>query len=284
MRTVRTTNTKLAMAMALLLLLPRASQAAEIAITLDDLPYAMPSRVSLDEGRGIVDAVNRTLKEHGVQAMGFAIGARITPETEPLIASFVQAGHDLGNHSWSHPDYNELTSGEFRTETMRAHSAISRWTRSGNFYRFPFLHQGETPEKLAASSAILAELGYRNVPVSIDDDDFRFNSDYVQALANGDSDGADAIAELYLEHMKERTAFFQNLARERLGRDVKHILLLHMNRINADHLGDLLDWYRSEGWNFIAVREALADPIYATAGGYAGPKGLSQIQRVAGTE
>lgn len=157
------------------------SLAADIAISLDDLPYAMPARVTLAEGRDIVADINRTLKEHGVIAMGFAIGERISPETEPLIEAFVKAGHTLGNHSWSHPDFNKLTPAEFRSETSKADQAISPWIVGQKFYRFPFLHQGETLEKLNASSAVLSELGYRNVPVSIDDDDLQYNSDYVVA-------------------------------------------------------------------------------------------------------
>ncbi len=51
-----------------------------------------------------------------------------------------------------------------------------------------------------------------------------------------------------------------------------------MNKLNADHLGALLDWYYTAGWNFITVQEALEDPVYATAGRYAGPKGLSQVE------
>lgn len=268
----------------LLSALPGTGSAADIAISLDDLPYAMPARVSLNDGRNIVSDINRVLKEHGITAMGFAIGERIAPETEPLIEAFVAAGHDIGNHSWSHPDYSKLTPDEFRVETIKADKVLSPWLTGQKFYRFPFLRQGETPEKLQASSAILSELGYRNVPVSIDDDDFQFNSDYTQALANGDSEAAEAIAEKYLEHMKERTIHFQRLAKSKFGRDVKHIVLLHMNKINADHLGALLDWYHMEGWNFITVQQALEDPIYATAGGYAGPKGLSQVERVSGSE
>lgn len=60
---------------------------------------------------------------------------------------------------------------------------------------------------------------------------------------------------------KNAAAFFQDLSQRAPGRDVPHILLLHMNRINADHLGTLLDWYASEGWTFITVAEALKDPL-----------------------
>lgn len=82
--------------------------------------------------------------------------------------------------------------------------------------------------------------------------------------------------------MQERTAYFQSLALDELGGDVDHVLLIHLNKINADHLSTLLDWYASEGWTFITVGEALSDPVFSRPDLYEGPRGLSQIERVLG--
>lgn len=269
-----------AVAAVLLLALSARAEAAEIAITLDDLPYAMPTRVGPEQGREIVERINRTLAAYDVTAMGFAIGDKLAPEALPALQAFADAGHTVANHSWSHPDYDKITAAELKSELERADAALAPWMAVERFFRFPFLHSGATPEKRAAAAGILAALGYRDVPVSIDDDDFQYNSDYMTALAAGDATAAQRIAAGYLAHMKAQTAQFQAMARERLGRDVKHILLLHMNRINADHLGELLAWYRAEGWSFITAQEALADPIYGMESRYDGPKGLSQIERV----
>ncbi|MGK9167719.1 polysaccharide deacetylase family protein [Inquilinus limosus] len=270
----------LAIALTMSLAAARPGQAADVAITLDDLPYAVPSRVSPQEGLAIVEAINRTLGRYGVIATGFAIGQKVNPDSLPALLAFVHAGHGLGNHSWSHPDYNRLTPEEFRTETARADQGLADWLTDGKYYRFPFLHQGETSEKREAAAAILAQLGYQNVPVSIDNDEYQFNDDYMKALAKGGSKAAREIAGRYLQHMQERTGYFQALAKDKLGRDIKHILLLHMNRINADHLDDLLGWYKAQGWSFITVQEALMDPVYSAEDHYVGPKGLSQIERV----
>ncbi|KGM34291.1 polysaccharide deacetylase family protein [Inquilinus limosus] len=269
-----------AIAAALLLVLAARAEAADIAITLDDLPYAMPARVDPTQGLDIVERINRTLAAYDVTAMGFAIGEKVSPEALPALEAFAAAGHTVANHSWSHPDYDKITAAEFGSEVERADTALAPWMAGGKFFRFPFLHSGATAEKRIAAAEILVALGYRDVPVSIDDDDFRYNSDYMAALAAGDAEGAQRIAAGYLAHMKAQTEHFQAMARQRLGRDVKHILLLHMNRINADHLGTLLAWYRAEGWTFITAQEALADPVYGMASRYDGPKGLSQIERV----
>lgn len=259
------------------------AQAQEIAITLDDLPYIMPSRTSPAEGLAQVEAVNRALAAHKITATGFVVGRQLNRRSIPALRAFADAGHTVGNHSWSHPDYGRLTLEEFHDETARTDAAISEWLGDGpHQYRFPYLREGETEAAKTAADAVLTGLGYMNVPVTIDNDEWRFNADYLAALDVGDCAAAKQVAAQYIAHMQERTAHFQTLAQGALGRDVKHILLLHMNRINADHLGDLLDWYAAEGWTFITVENAMSDPLFAAPDLYAGPRGLSQIERMMG--
>lgn len=254
----------------------------EIAITLDDLPYALSSRTSPSEGLTQVRAVVDALDAHGIIATGFAVGGQIGWRSRRALTAFAEAGHTVGNHSWSHPDYGTLTPQAFREETARTDEALSRWMGESRLYRFPFLREGETEAAKAAAEDVLAELGYVNAPVTIDTDDWRFNADYLDALEAGDEAAAAEIAEAYLAHMRERTLHSEALAQEAVDRDIPHILLLHMNRINADHLGALLDWYAAEGWDFIAIEDALADPFYTLPDIYVGPRGLSQIERIMG--
>ena len=257
-------------------------QAQQIAITLDDLPYVLRSRTTPQEGMKIIRDVNAALKTHDIIATGFAIGNQINEETAPVMDAFANAGHTVGNHSWSHPDYGTLTRWAFRREVRRTDRALKPWMQGQKYYRFPFLREGKTEKTKRAAENVLTNQGYENVPVTIDNDDWRFNSDYVDALDMGDQSEAQRIATAYLEHMKERTAYFQALSQKALGRDVSHILLLHMNKINADHLDDLLAWYDTNGWTFITVEQALRDPLFTAPDLYTGPRGLSQIERVLG--
>ncbi|MEM8789283.1 MAG: polysaccharide deacetylase family protein [Pseudomonadota bacterium] len=256
--------------------------AREIAITFDDLPYVLPSRTSPAEGVAQVHAVNEALAAHRMVATGFAVGSQTGWRSRRAIAAFADAGHTIGNHSWSHPDYGTLTPEAFREETLRTDEALAPWIGARRFYRFPFLREGETQQTKAAAEAVLAALGYVNVPVTIDTDDWRYNADYLDALDQGDEAAAAEVAAAYVVHIQERTRHFEVLAQDALGREVPHILLLHMNRINADHLETLLDWYAAEGWRFVPVEEALRDPLFAMPDLYAGPRGLSQIERVMG--
>lgn len=255
---------------------------SRVAVTIDDLPYVMPSRTSPEDGLRYTKQITAAMREHGIIATGFVVGQQINAQSLSALQAFVDAGHTIGNHSWSHPDYGTLTRDAFFEETRRTDEVLQQWIDGQRFYRFPFLREGETEATKAAATEVLSELGYQNVPVTIDNDEWQFNADYVAALQDGNNEAAAIIAQNYLAHMKERTAFFQNLAIEELGSDVDHILLIHLNRINADHFGTLLDWYNERGWSFIPVEEAMSHPLYSRPDNYAGPRGLSQIERVLG--
>ncbi len=255
---------------------------SRIAITIDDLPYVMPSKTSPDEGLRYTNQINAALQKHGIIATGFAVGQQINPQSLPALRAFAGAGHTIGNHSWSHPDYGTLTRDEFHGETGRTDEILQQWIDGPRYYRFPFLREGETEATKAAATQVLAEFGYQNVPVTIDNDEWQFNADYLEALEEGNAAVAATIARDYVAHMQERTAFFQTLAIDELGGDVDHILLIHLNRINADHLGTLLEWYDAQGWTFILVEEAITHPLFSRPDIYAGSRGLSQIERVLG--
>jgi len=76
---------------------------------MDDLPFVLRSRTTPQEGMKIVHDINAAMKPHKIVATGFAIGRQIDDETIPVMDAFTAAGHKVGNHSWSHPDYDTLT-------------------------------------------------------------------------------------------------------------------------------------------------------------------------------
>jgi len=60
---------------------------------------------------------------------------------------------------------------------------------------------------------------------------------------------------------------------------IRRVLLLHANRLNADHLERVLAALRLTGAAFIPLRVAVADAAYALPDPYVGPRGLSWLQR-----
>lgn len=80
------------------------------------------------------------LDSYGVKATFFLLGerARLYPEA----AAYIHAsGHELGNHSYSHPDFTDLSPAAAAREIAAARDAIYRATRSyPKHFRFPYGH------------------------------------------------------------------------------------------------------------------------------------------------
>jgi hypothetical protein len=97
----------------------------------------------------------------------------------------------------------------------------------------------------------------------------------------GDLTEADAVAEAYVAHLREAAEHFREAGREKFGREVDHVLLLHANAIAARHVGDVLDALEADGFSIASLEEVLSDPIYSRVDEYVGRVGLSWIYRAA---
>lgn len=86
---------------------------AEIALTFDDGPSRWTAEIAA------------VFEEHGCRATFFLSGPAV--ETRPEdVAILVAAGHELGNHLWSHTDASTQGSDEIRAELERTAEAIQR--------------------------------------------------------------------------------------------------------------------------------------------------------------
>ena len=87
-----------------------------IAITIDDLPG-----VNLDDYQEVTDKLLTSLKKYQVPAIGFVnennlyryYKHKLDSTRLKLLDDWLAAGMELGNHTYSHPDYNRLTFEEF---------------------------------------------------------------------------------------------------------------------------------------------------------------------------
>jgi len=70
------------------------------------------------------------------------------------------------------------------------------------------------------------------------------------------------VAGEYLRFAAVKIDYCESVARELFGRQIKHILLLHANELNADNFGRLVKLFTERGYRFITLKEALIDPVY----------------------
>jgi peptidoglycan/xylan/chitin deacetylase (PgdA/CDA1 family) len=86
-------------------------QRAEIALTFDDGPSRWTAEIAA------------CFEEHGYNATFFLRGAAVE-ERPKMVAALATAGHELGNHLWSHTNAATQSRAELRTELERTADAI----------------------------------------------------------------------------------------------------------------------------------------------------------------
>jgi peptidoglycan/xylan/chitin deacetylase (PgdA/CDA1 family) len=261
----------------------------EVAITFDDLPGVQVPRGHC--GHRFLLALNRdlvdTLVAHRIPALGLVTGSRLCDDRpgalEELLVIWAAAGFDLGNHSFSHFDLNDTPPATYETDVIRGEAAIKRVLEKRGkrlvYFRHPYLHAGKDIATKKSFDAFLARRGYRVAPVTIDNQEWVFAAVYAQALRRGEKATLKRVGMAYVAYMEEVFAFFESLSIAVAGYEIRQILLLHANSLNADYLEDLLAMMKRRGYRFISIGEALEDPAYRLSDTYVGEEGLSWLHR-----
>jgi peptidoglycan/xylan/chitin deacetylase (PgdA/CDA1 family) len=257
--------------------LARGQEPKQMAITLDDLPFAYGRHLTDAEQREAVTRVLAMLDRQRVTATVFVIGRSVTDANRGLVDAFARAGHVVGSHSFSHPDLGAVSAEDYILDIQKGEEAIKPWLKGVQYFRYPFLRQGNTVEKRDAVLSWMASRGIVVAPVTIDNDDYVFNQRLVDAKAAG---RAIDVRDAYLDHMVEAAANYDAKARAKVGRPVRQVLLLHMNYLNSLYLDDLLQRFRNAGWSFITFEEALKDDVYRLKYDYVGVQGAGHLDAI----
>ena len=229
-----------------------------VAITMDDLnwmPLANPTEINTR----LLDILAR---RHARLAL-FVIGRNADSETgRALIEPWKQAGHLIGNHTYSHRNYDGLTFEEFSADAAHADNVLASSLGTPRLFRFPALKEGNTAEKRDRMREFLSVNGYRIGHVTIDASDWYYDNRLRQRLAADAAFDVKRFRQPYLDHLWERAQFYDGLATKVLGRSVPHTLLIHWNLLNSLFLGDVLDMFRVRRWRIIDAAQAFRDPIF----------------------
>lgn len=98
---------------------------------------------TFDDGPGprYTPKVLDLLAEHDVPATFFLVGRNVVKHGDLLRGRL--DGHEVGNHSWSHPDFATMDLADVHEELGRCHDAIKRvTTREPRLLRPPYGHLG----------------------------------------------------------------------------------------------------------------------------------------------
>ncbi len=243
-----------------------AKSSPEVAITMDDFNWNKSLRLSPDErNRAILQA----LRSHGdlKAALFVACKNADSDKGKELLREWDRAGHLIANHSFSHKEFNssKITAEVFTADIARCDDIIKTYPHFQRLFRFPYLKEGDTAAKRDAVRAFLEQHGYRNGHVTIDASDWAIEVRLSARLNKDPAADVTLYRGFYLNHMWERSLYYDDLSRKVLGRSVKHTILVHYNLLNALFLGDLLDMFKSKGWKLINAQEAFKDPVFQAA-------------------
>ncbi|HUZ97665.1 MAG TPA: polysaccharide deacetylase family protein [Edaphobacter sp.] len=246
------------------------AQSPSVALTFDDLPAAGTSDTT--EIRAINLAILNSLDRHHAPATAFVIGqnAHLTSESWPMLEEWKHRGYTLGNHTWSHPNFADLTIVQEEDDILKGERAIAPLLAPGiKFLRFPYNGTGDTSEKHDAILSFLKAHHYQIATCTIDNEDYVFAAVYNKMLARHDADAAARLRAAYLDYTATEIDYYTHLHKQIFGREIPHVMLLHASRLNADMINQVLALFTVRGYQFVTLTQAQSDPGYATPDTYA---------------
>lgn len=260
-----------------------------VAVTFDDLP--MMGDAGRSTGAGVLENTKKivaALAANKVPVVGFVNERGIEKagqraERLAALKVWLDAGMELGNHTYSHKSFYDTPLAAFEREVVRG-EPVTKELLAGRgmklrYFRHPFLNTGRTPAAKREFERFLAARGYTVAPVTIDNSEWIFAREYSGALAKNDAEKARRVVEGYVPYMESMFEFYEKLSVELFGREIPQVLLVHANELNGDHFAGVIAMMRRRGYSFVTLGEALSDPAYRSADAYVGPFGVSWLQR-----
>jgi peptidoglycan/xylan/chitin deacetylase (PgdA/CDA1 family) len=243
-----------------------ASAAPQVAITMDDPNLAETPKLSGEERNA---RILEALRNHSnLRAALFISGKNIDSEAgKRLLQSWNDAGHTLANHTYSHGYYHseKISFTSYVEDIERCENILKNYAQFKKLFRYPYLKEGNTVEKREQLRAYLKKQGYHMGYVTIDASDWYVNSRLIERLQKQPDAPVTPYRDFYLQHIWERTLFYDQLAKDVLKRQVKHTLLIHHNLLSALFLPDLLQMFDNKGWQLIHADEAFKDKVFSAA-------------------
>jgi peptidoglycan-N-acetylglucosamine deacetylase len=128
--------------------------------------------------------------------------------------------------------------------------------------RYPYLHEGDTVEKRRAVRAYLKAHGYKIAQVTLDWEDYLWNTAYARCVAKNDAKSIEWLRTSYLSTAAE----FLDLGREQAkliyGHEINYVLLMHLGAFSSTILPDALDLLKKKGFKLVTLEEAESDAAY----------------------
>lgn len=262
------------------------ASAEDVALTFDDLPTFSLSD-SPAYAQTTTEALLHELRRRHLPAIGFVIGEKLEgPERAAhvrLLNRWLNAGMDLGNHTYSHESLTDTPVDVFIADVSRAgrvtRPLLAARKRSLHWFRHPYLETGMTLEIKHTFESWLAAQGYRVAPVTIENSDWMFALPYDDAIMRHDPQAAERIKQSYLAYTARVVPWYRDAAFGLLGRRPAFVFLLHATRLNADSMDQLAAILKTNDLHAVTLDRAMRDPAYEIPDIHVGPDGDEWLSR-----
>ncbi len=253
----------------------------QICITFDELPIA--TYFADPEKDSLTDMILSALKKHNVKSCGFVVGSKMENNYD-LLGKWLNAGHRLGNLTYSYQDLKDLEINNFIKDVISGSEALepmlSGFGQKPRFFRFPFLHYGENEFKKERIKNFLSDYKIKVVHATVVVEDYVYNLAIEKSNGKLDSAAYDEMLNEYINHVLDQIEHAEGLSKDILHRDCRQILQLRANHLNAIFLDELLTQIENLGYKFITVDHALKDKLYKIPESYFGSIGIGFLDMI----
>lgn len=129
----------------------------EIILTFDDGPHLKWTPKLLD-----------FLAAEGIKGLFFVLGNRVAaPGGKDIVRRAFNEGHQIGNHSYSHPDLTKLSEAKVREEISRTDALIAEFLGDHKLFRPPYGAHTSMVDR------VIRDLGYHTVLWTVDPEDWK---------------------------------------------------------------------------------------------------------------
>jgi peptidoglycan/xylan/chitin deacetylase (PgdA/CDA1 family) len=265
-----------------------------VAITFDDLPVNAKNHKDIKTWKAITTGIIKTISSYKIPAVGFVVEGKLFQGNHPdparvkLLRMWLDAGLELGNHTFSHLDLHKVSLSQFKDDVTRGEKIIKKLLEEKGmkleYFRHPFLHTGRDLETKKKLEDFLKKRGYRIAPVTIDNSEWIFASAYDHAAKVQNQQMMQRLGKAYVSYMERVFQYYEKQSVDLLGYEIPQVLLLHANKLNAHYFEDLVKIMKKRGYKFISLQTALKDPAYQSADTYTGTGGITWLHRWALTQ
>ncbi len=243
--------------------------AQKLAITMDDLPVnglLPPGVTRVETTRNVLGILK---KRHVPPVYGFINAKKLEGNADGAEAlKLWAAAEPVGNHTYSHMDLEQNPAEAFERDIEENELALELLARKPgpedgwHWLRYPYLHEGDTVEKRRAVRAYLKTHGYRIAQVTLDWEDYLWNTAYARCVEKNDAKSIAWLRSSYLNTASEFLDLGRAQAKLIFGHEINYVLLMHLGAFSSTILPDALDLLKKKGFKLVTLEEAESDPAY----------------------